>query len=254
MAAPTPRERAQALDPYLVVSTGSQRHVQSVIEQLRDDVLALTDTGTLAAQRDALLRAAHVGLGLAMVFGKETGDTSAADSIRAAIVGFADPLHAAARTVGAASVPVVKREAFDVAAWQIAMQNCGELYHETERGEVLRMDKAQLAATVRAVLASPPASVSAPVQGEQDIIVDSYAFPCADPFGDEIKVQRARQTKGPALWKVLDGRGNCLNKRGEWEWEPMPSSRDDDFLARCRFETAEAAIRAARSTGGQRNG
>jgi hypothetical protein len=41
--------------------------------------------------------------------------------------------------------------------------------------------------------------------------------------------------------------GNVLNKAGDWEWEPMPSSRDDEFLSRCRFETAEQAIAAARA-------
>jgi hypothetical protein len=28
-----------------------------------------------------------------------------------------------------------------------------------------------------------------------------------------------------------------LNKLGEWEFEPLPSSRDDDFLSRCRYAT-----------------
>ena len=82
-----------------------------------------------------------------------------------------------------------------------------------------------------------------------DVIVDAYAFPSATQFGDEIKVQRTRQIEGPALWKVVDGKGNCLNKSGEWEWEPMPSSRDDEFLSRCRFPTADAAINAARGIG-----
>ncbi len=82
-----------------------------------------------------------------------------------------------------------------------------------------------------------------------DVIVDAYAFPSATQFGDEIKVQRTRQIEGPALWKVVDGKGNCLNKSGEWEWEPMPSSRDDEFLSRCRFPTADAAINAVRGIG-----
>jgi len=81
------------------------------------------------------------------------------------------------------------------------------------------------------------------------VIVDAYAFPSATQFGDEIKVQRTRQIEGPALWKVVDGKGNCLNKSGEWEWEPMPSSRDDEFLSRCRFPTAAAAIDAVRGIG-----
>ena len=38
--------------------------------------------------------------------------------------------------------------------------------------------------------------------------------------------------------------GNCLNHDAEWEWEPMPSSRDDEFYARCRFDTLDKAVDA----------
>lgn len=36
--------------------------------------------------------------------------------------------------------------------------------------------------------------------------------------------------------------GHCLTKTAEWEYEPMPSSRDDAFYARCRFDTLEQAV------------
>jgi hypothetical protein len=39
--------------------------------------------------------------------------------------------------------------------------------------------------------------------------------------------------------------GRCLNKQGEWDWEPSPSSRDDDFYAKCRFESLEEAYTLA---------
>ena len=38
--------------------------------------------------------------------------------------------------------------------------------------------------------------------------------------------------------------GECLNSDGEWEYEPIPSSREDDFFARCRFPEQEAIERA----------
>jgi hypothetical protein len=47
--------------------------------------------------------------------------------------------------------------------------------------------------------------------------------------------------------------GDCLTRDGTWEYEPMPSSRDAAFYARCRFDglgqalaTYNTAIRAPR--------
>ncbi len=59
-----------------------------------------------------------------------------------------------------------------------------------------------------------------------------------------ITVQRSQQIDGPDKWAVRRG-GDCLNKAGAWEWEPMPSSRDDEFLAHCRFDSHIEAIAAA---------
>lgn len=79
--------------------------------------------------------------------------------------------------------------------------------------------------------------------------IAAYALPApgAGPI-DQIRIERVRQMNGAALWAVRF-RGDVLNKSGEWEWEPMPSGRDDDFLARARFDTAEEAIAAIRSGG-----
>lgn len=53
----------------------------------------------------------------------------------------------------------------------------------------------------------------------------------------------APQMDGSVKWAVRDG-SECLNKDLEWEYEPMPSSRGDDFLARCRFDTVDSALEA----------
>lgn len=37
---------------------------------------------------------------------------------------------------------------------------------------------------------------------------------------------------------------DVLNRRGEWEWEPNGSERDDEFLARTRFDTLDQALDA----------
>lgn len=66
-------------------------------------------------------------------------------------------------------------------------------------------------------------------------------------IGDDInaiRVERVQQMEGPDLWAVRR-HAEVLNRQGSWEWEPLPSNRDDDFLARCRFSTSESAVAAA---------
>jgi len=67
---------------------------------------------------------------------------------------------------------------------------------------------------------------------------------------DDTRIALAKQMDGSERWAVRC-MGNCLNKQGEWEYEPLPSSRDDDFFARCRFGSASEAILAARTALGR---
>jgi hypothetical protein len=57
----------------------------------------------------------------------------------------------------------------------------------------------------------------------------------------EIRVDVALQLKGPAKFAIRST-GSCLCKDGEWEYEPSPSSRDDEFLARARYDTLAEAF------------
>ena len=41
--------------------------------------------------------------------------------------------------------------------------------------------------------------------------------------------------RGERLWAVVNG-GYTLTAAGNWEYEPRPSSREDDYLTRCRFD------------------
>lgn len=55
--------------------------------------------------------------------------------------------------------------------------------------------------------------------------------------------------RGGGTWAILHGPGWSpqavwCERRGEWEYEPLPSSRDDAFLARCRYDL-ETALRIA---------
>lgn len=63
------------------------------------------------------------------------------------------------------------------------------------------------------------------------------------PYSPEVRIARYGQMEGPDKWAVQAG-SNVLNKQGGWEWEPQPSSRDDAYLERCRFDSAEAALEA----------
>ena len=47
----------------------------------------------------------------------------------------------------------------------------------------------------------------------------------------------------PDRWAILSGGGNrCLNKEGDWVYQPRPSSREDDFYEQCRYASAQEAI------------
>lgn len=72
-----------------------------------------------------------------------------------------------------------------------------------------------------------------------NVRIESYSLPDAG-----LDIIRAEQRTGPAKWKVSNG-GYCLTKTGDWEFEPIPSNRTDDFIARCRFDTDHEAIDAA---------
>lgn len=62
---------------------------------------------------------------------------------------------------------------------------------------------------------------------------------------DVMRCEGHRLPKQPYMWKVLSGNGAVLGKDGDWEYEPIPSSRDEEFYARCRFDTYEEAEAAA---------
>lgn len=70
-----------------------------------------------------------------------------------------------------------------------------------------------------------------------------HATVCAYQLPGGPQIEAVEQRDGSFLWAVrLNGR--CLNKSFQWEWEPLPSSRDDEFYGRCRFQTPELAYQA----------
>lgn len=73
---------------------------------------------------------------------------------------------------------------------------------------------------------------------QQELEVDSYTY---DARGHAFNIMQAQQRDGSTRWKVSDGIA-VLNIHGEWEFEPSPSTRDDGFLARCRFDSPQSAL------------
>ena len=47
---------------------------------------------------------------------------------------------------------------------------------------------------------------------------------------------------GKTSWAITNDSHNCLNRDGEWEYSPLPSNRDDEYLNRCRYKSREEAI------------
>lgn len=71
--------------------------------------------------------------------------------------------------------------------------------------------------------------------------VDTYGFKTGSGLGS-LKLQRYVQPRGqPDKWAILTVFGECINRDGDTEDNRLPSSRDADFMKRCRFDTIEEA-------------
>lgn len=57
--------------------------------------------------------------------------------------------------------------------------------------------------------------------------------------GSSIRIE----DRGAGAWAITNG-GSCLNRDYQWEHEPLPSSRTQEFFERCRFGKSEAIHRA----------
>lgn len=70
-----------------------------------------------------------------------------------------------------------------------------------------------------------------------------YTLNLHEHYIDQITVELTfhdRENPANDKWAVRKRIGRCLNNKGGWEYEPMPSSRKDNFLARTRFSLDEA--------------
>lgn len=75
----------------------------------------------------------------------------------------------------------------------------------------------------------------------------------ASDFGTTaVSLDACPQIDDSILWAVRL-RGYVMNRRGEFEYEPIPSDRNEAFTKRCRFETMDEAISVYRAAHPERN-
>ncbi len=58
---------------------------------------------------------------------------------------------------------------------------------------------------------------------------------------ERISIARRTYPDDQESWAVVRG-DSVLNHELEWEYEPMPSSRDEAFFNRCRYHSKEEAM------------
>lgn len=74
-----------------------------------------------------------------------------------------------------------------------------------------------------------------------------------DGYADAVNTDRGMWTIEVVLTNDREGHwairrlGACLNRKGEWEHEPQPSSRTKAFFKRCRFTRDDAIVRATKA-------
>lgn len=77
---------------------------------------------------------------------------------------------------------------------------------------------------------------------ERFAIGNSKAYP-TNIGGRRIEIQSREQMNKSILW-VVKMDSWVLGKDGEYHWEPMSSSRTDEFISNTRFHTKEQALSA----------
>lgn len=76
-------------------------------------------------------------------------------------------------------------------------------------------------------------------------MTDKEYIPGKSYYPNGIVLRDAIQRDNSILWKIENpGAHLVINKKGEWEWESLPSGRTDAFLKRCRFATIPDALKA----------
>jgi hypothetical protein len=70
--------------------------------------------------------------------------------------------------------------------------------------------------------------------------INGYLVEADDTFVEKHN-HVAISKRGEHAWAITDHR-YCLNKNGEWEYESLPSNREDEFIKRTRFTSVREAF------------
>ncbi|MFJ5725840.1 hypothetical protein [Streptomyces sp. NPDC093149] len=108
-------------------------------------------------------------------------------------------------------------------------------------------DDKDLVVEVRLADAERPGPRTRTVPSEYRVLPTGYEKSDADGkgyFALRVVWRGQDPETGADRWAVFDRHDYCLASDGNWEHEPLPSSRDENWLARCRFPL-EAALRLA---------
>jgi hypothetical protein len=78
------------------------------------------------------------------------------------------------------------------------------------------------------------------------LTVNEYQLSEDNPRVGGIVLRRMLQRDGSIKWAIYDGSNVVLSREYEdgdpWEYEPLPSSRDEAYLKRCRYDSIEEAL------------
>lgn len=81
------------------------------------------------------------------------------------------------------------------------------------------------------------------LHGLESLTVSSYII--FNDIRSKITLDRVFQKDASSLWAIRDEWGNCFNKvHNDFEAEPSPSNRSEQFLSECRWRTPEDALKS----------
>lgn len=106
-------------------------------------------------------------------------------------------------------------------------------------------DQLRPAMTMREIREALGHTTPPPGVPEPTVAPTRYVVSCFEPDDENGALYNlAVEYRGRGLWAVVRHR-QCLNAKGEWSWESVPSEREDEWLAEHRFDL-DTALRLAK--------